>query len=429
MLIPNIFLFILHAKGGYFVMKKLILVILILAVALPSYALDLSQMKFTGHVRERAYIVSNKDMNDAASDLNRFNVQRVWLGTEGNVAENAFVKIVFENEYAWGKYNSTPANGTTIVYGYVKLSKLFGKELALTIGRQDYKLNANNFVLWDNANGLDGLRLNYKGADFDLDLMTLKAAEIASANGDGDCNDTEFYGLVANYSGVKDWKLQGYMLFEKSRNSLAAKESDLKRFIGIRADGKIDAFGLGAEYINLGGDNGAVTETKYKGSLIFVYGNYEVKDAMGLKLFADYLVASGDKNTTVDKSELFGVSSVDGVIQLPGNTNADNAMDALNVAAGAANVNKRVLGFGASFIPVPGKLTASAKYSLAKKDQPDANGLTATSKKLGSHIDLCAKYDISKGYYLLGTYQVFDPNSEFGKDKCTVGALEFRVDF
>ncbi|MBP7652251.1 alginate export family protein [Candidatus Dependentiae bacterium] len=435
-------------------MRKLILFMLVVLIALPAYAgLDLKDLKLNGHYRLRGYYVQNDDSLSTINDLNRFYRQRIWLGTEANVAENVLFNVTLELEKEWGKSNTTPASPTaTLVSGYVKFSKLFDKELALTIGRQAYQLNKNNFVVWDSANGLDGMRLNYVASDWEMDVLYLKVAEPGNVSTttstyladtttgvvtktdvtttvSGDLNDVEFYGVVGNYKGFKGHKLQGYVLFD--RNGNANNESNLKRYIGIRGEGDIQAVeGLSyiAEYINLGGDNGAVNEIDYKGSLIYLSGAYMFKDMKSLKLVADYLVASGDNDNTNNKEKAFQFSSFSqnaGTVNLEGNFNFDNGMDAYFFQRGTYS-NLRALGIGLSFKPAD-KWFVGTKYSVLKQDKVAAGA----DKKLGNNFDLCAKYDLGKNYCVTAGYSMFDPKENYvaNGEKTEVLAAEFRINF
>mgnify|MGYP001464094592 CR=1 FL=1 len=411
-------------------MRKLILFMLVVLIALPAYAgLDLKDLKLNGHYRLRGYYVQNVDSLNTNNDLNRFYRQRIWLGTEANVAENVLFNVTLELEKEWGKANGTAATPTAnLVSGYVKFSKLFDKELALTIGRQAYQLNKNNFVVWDSANGLDGMRLNYVSGDYDADVLYLKVNADASAV-DGDLDDVEFYGVVGNYKGFKGHKLQGYVLFDRDAN--ANNESYLKRYIGIRGEGDIQAVeGLSyvAEYINLGGDTGAVNEVDYKSSLIYLSVAYMFKDMKSLKLVADYLVASGDNDNTDNKEKAFQFSSFSqnaGTVNLEGNFNFDSGMDAYFNQRGTYS-NLRALGIGLSFKPAD-KWFVGTKYSVLKQDKVAAGA----DKKLGNNFDLCAKYDLGKNYCVTAGYSMFDPKENYvpNGEKTEVLAAEFRINF
>jgi len=412
-------------------MKKLLLFALVLLVASPVFAaLDFKDLKFVGHYRLRAYNYNNADLNKNTQDLTRFFKQRIWLGVEGNVAENIFANITLENENVWAKTNGMPGNATNIVYGYLKISKIMDPSLTLTLGRQPYQLNKQNFVLYDNANGLDGIRLNYSSNEWDADAVYFKVDETALVSGFsvGDMSDKEFYGITGTYKGFKDQKVQGYVMMDRDANG--ALKSDLKRYIGLRGEGKItpvEGLSYIGEYINLGGDNGAATSVDYKASLLYLNAAYKVKDFYSLTLLADYLQTTGDKAS--NDNEDFILSNVSGVVNLEGNINFDYAMDAYKLACAKNGIgdnmtlsNLKALGIGASIKPCD-KLTTAIKWS-SLKDKVDGD-------KIGSNFDLMAKYELGKNYYVCGGYSMFKPDSSQSAttDKTEVLAAEFRVNF
>jgi len=411
-------------------MKKLLLIALVLLVASPVFAaLDFKDLKFVGHYRLRAYNYNNADNDKTTPDLTRFYKQRIWLGVEGNVAENIFANITLENENVWGKANVTPGNATgnatNIVYGYLKIAKVLDPSLTLTLGRQPYQLNKQNFVLYDNANGLDGIRLNYSSSEWDADAVYFKVAESVLVNGfsAGDMNDKEFYGITGTYKGFKDQKVQGYVMIDRDANGAA--ESDLKRYIGLRGEGKItpvEGLSYIGEYINLGGDTGAAASVDYKASLLYLNAAYDVKDFYSLRFLVDYLQTTGGKASA--DNEDFILSSVSGVVNLEGNINFDYAMDAYKLARAKNGVadnmalsDLKALGIGASIKPCD-KLTTAIKWS-SLKDKCDGD-------KIGTNLDLMAKYELGKNYYVCGGYSMFKPETG---DNTEVLAAEFRVNF
>jgi len=406
-------------------MRKLILLMLVILIALPAYAgLDFKDLKLNGHYRLRGYYIENADNNQSIGDINRFFRQRIWLGTEGNVAENIFFSATAEHEKEWGKDNMDALPGSkgdfSLVYGYVKLSKLFDKDLTLTVGRQPYQLNKNNFVIWDNANGLDGMTLCYKNGNWDLDALYLKVNEVV---GGKDVDDQEFYGVVANYKGFEGHKIQGYILLDRDASGVAGgDESDLKQYVGIRAEGNVKSVpGLSyiGEYINLSGDDGQINETDYKSSLLYAYAGYEFKDMKNFKILADYLWASGDGEVD-DEEEDFQASSVAGNQMLEGNINFDFGMDAAK-RAGVTYSNIKALGIGASVKPTD-KLTLGAKYSMLEEDEGD---------DIGNNFDFYASYKMSDKYSLCAGYSMFDCDDEYKTpdDKTDVLAAELRINF
>jgi len=401
---------------------------LVILIALPAYAgLDFKDLKLNGHYRLRGYSINNADNDASVGDINRYFRQRIWLGTEGNVAENVFFSATAEHEKEWGKDNMDAVPGSkgdfSLVYGYVKLSKLFAKDLTLTVGRQPYQLNKNNFVIWDNANGLDGMTLCYKTGNWDLDALYLKVDEVI---GGDDIDDQEFYGVVANYKGFEGHKIQGYILLDRDASGVAGgDESDLKQYVGIRAEGNIKSVpGLSyiGEYINLSGDNGQINETDYKSSLLYAYAGYEFKDMKNFKILADYLWATGDEDPADDEQEAFQASSVAGNQMLEGNINFDFGMDAAK-CAGVTYSNIKALGIGASVKPTE-KLTLGAKYSMLEEDE---------GKDIGNNFDIYASYKMSDKYSLCAGYSMFDCDDEYKTpapdDKTDVLAAELRINF
>ncbi len=398
-------------------MRKFLCLVLVVLLSLPAYAaLDFKDLKFTGHYRLRGYYT---EKDGADTTLDRYYRQRIWLGVEGNVAENVFANVTMEFEKEWGKNNATPESPTaTLVYGYVKLSKLFDKDLTLTVGRQPYQLNKNNFVIWDNANGLDGMRLTCASVkDWTFDALYFKVNSDTPA-ADGDKDDQEVYGAVANYKGIEKNNIQAYLLFDRN-------DSDLAQYIGLRGEGaitSIDGLSYIAELILLSGDSGAVAKTKYRSSLYYLNANYEIKDLKNLKFIADYLVASGD-NVTDDKNKNFKISSVAGNQNLEGNFNFDFGMDAARAKIGAdLYSNVEILGFGVSVKPTE-KLALGTKYSMLNKNKVEAG---KSDDYDGKNLDIFGKYDLGKTYYVAAGYSMFDPDK--GKKTTFLGA-ELRVNF
>jgi len=412
-------------------MRLIIIAMLIALIALPVMA-EIKNLKVTGHLRFRGYAINNADKSDANNDHIDYYVQRTWLGVEGDVTDNIYAKIILENEFVWGKTgapNDDAANNSiNFVYAYATLKNLLGQPLSLTVGRQPYNLG-NGFILWDAADGYDGMKLTYSGSNFALDVLNLKTNDGIGAA----AAEVDFYGIVGAYKGIEKNTLTAYCLINDDNSDTTT--NDIKRFIGLRAEGSIpsiDALSYIAEYIKQGGKvekAAGVEKTDYDASLLYLQAGYLMKDFYKTTIMVEYLNTSGQDDADTDDITAFYAPLQS--IMVPGGANFDPGYgDALRTVGYTytPNFNKGLKSIAIAISSSPTeKLTVGGKYYMLKSDEDYDDG----KNKLGNSFDLYAKYNLAKGTNVCAVYSQFNPSSDLGAnlDNTTYGGLELRIDF
>lgn len=369
-------------------MKYFLLVFLMIILSLNLFAE--TDLKIGGHFRTRYYY-----RNESAGRTD-FVRSRVWVTLAGNLTENIFGMVALENEHEWGSTVGRPDATTGLVYGFTTVNKVFIDPVSVTVGRQPYRLNKNNFVLWDAADGFDGIKVNYKADILSVDLISFTVNDNMAST-----KDSRLYGLVTNFTGLKEQNLQAYYLVEDVREDSPAVNDSLNIF-GLRAEGRagIPNASYIAEWNMQGGDYG-------DGSLIYVAGMYDIPEMKKLKLIADYLLVTGG-------ADAFGTQAA---MQLPWMEGANN-FD--HYAEGVGGLNDwEIIGIGAKFAPRD-KLTVGFKYSIFSKED--------SGDDFANTIDVNLHYQIAPTYHLAGCYRLIDYDDS-SKDNGAFGGLEFRVNF
>lgn len=400
-----------------------------------------TNLRIGGHFRTRYYYG-----NESAGRTD-FTVNRVWLTINGNLAENVFGMIAMENEWHYGKQSTAPYapnqnTNPSLAYGFLTVNNVFIEPLSITFGRQPFRLNKNNLLLWDAGDGLDGIKLTYKADAFNIDLINFQTARNSNST-----KDSRIYGLVANFKVIPHQNIQVYYLIEDYRKSevtttkwdfsdtmtingdtiinipkektyVTDKKIDQNRtFLGIRAEGRImnENSSYIAEMILQGGKD-EVTNKDYDASLFYIAGTYEFPHLRKLKLIGDYIFISGDNSSKTSKNQGFGTGAT---LHLPWTEGANNFdWFAKGVRARKAD-NIEGVGIGASFVPRD-KLTASFKYTMFTEQ--------VSGNDLANVLDLKLHYQFASNYWLTGFYSLVDYDDS-DKDDGAHGGLEFRINF
>lgn len=418
-------------------MRSILITLLVCLIALPVFA-EIKNLKVSGHLRFRGYMLNNNtDLADATEDHIDYYVQRTWLGVEGDVADNIFAKIMLENEYVWGKGNGTPAtdnqNTINFVYAFAKVKNMFDMPLTLTLGRQDLKLG-NGLIVWDQANGFDGMNLAYSTNDFDLNLVNFKINDTKSKT--SPTTDADFYGGVGAYKGLANNKFTAYYLVYDDNSNLAYNGNNVPTFLGIRAEGKIiPNLSYIAEYCKEGGEvetDSSATSKDYSGDLLYLQAGYTVKEFYNTTFMLEYLNMSGqDKSndytcfgSPVAAPDLPGSPGFDPNIQDAAFLNGTLRYGPVNTA-GVSTINIAV-----QSMPI-NKLTVGAKYYIMKTAEEYNKVGGGTSDDLGDAYDVYLNYQFNPTTNVKLTYSEFNPSSDVAAttDKASFGGAEFRVNF
>lgn len=398
---------------------KIVLVLLVVAFVATGFTFSLEDMNFSGQYRLRWQAIQN--VEGVKDDNYEFMRNRIQFGMNGNVTDKIFVNFVMEFENTMG----ADADGTDLPrpapsgrsfklqQGYAQISDFLTNDMSITIGRQLYFLG-RGFVLTDDWDGFDGLKLSYSSGNFGLDAVHYRFS-------DDDWKDKNAYdkehmsGLIANYS-MPDVNLTGYYLVNHNNNNsdTPVSRSDKKEYLGVIANGGFGNFRYYTEYIMQSGYDNSGRD--YDASLIFAGLNYDIPDMKNLSLKFDYFSATGDDG--IGDNNDFGSWRMYGYF-----TDSfwyDYFLDAF-AYAGKWNylANLEAIGLGFSFVPVE-KVNVLAHYYMLSEEQGNDD--------YGDEIGVKVAYTINEASNVYVTVSQFMPDDS-NKEDTLFGALQYTVNF
>lgn len=286
-------------------MKKLLGLLLAMAVAFPASADVLKNVALKGELQT---IASDVRHNDVAKAL-RYNSgtnARALAGLSFDLVEDVRANVLFQYGYAWGDNNKantgfSNADGVKLVEANTVLSNLFCC-LEATIGRQFYG-DENSAVMYFgpthyNAEGmnlataLDAAKISYSD---DFKTFTMLAGRIADVAGeDVTVKDASIYGadLKLNLTDAVSFQVYGYDLrnVRYMDNNVEAMEKNVG-FYGAKLAFNPEAALLSVEYArNFAGER-LVKEHHDNGYMLKVDGAVNLEAVTGR---AAFLYSNGD---------------------------------------------------------------------------------------------------------------------------------------
>ncbi|MBP3513058.1 MAG: hypothetical protein J6J74_00970 [Elusimicrobiaceae bacterium] len=272
-------------------MKKLLGLLLAMAVAFPASADVLKNVTLKGEIQT---IASDVRHNDVAADA-RYNSgtnARALAGLSFDLVEDVRANVLFQYGYAWGTNNKANegfdnADGMKLAEANVVLSNLFCC-LEATVGRQFYG-DENSAVMYFgpthyNAEGvnlaraLDAVKVSYSD---DFKSFTMIAGKVASwEDEDASNNDAAVYGadLKLNLTDAVSLQAYGYDFRDVSymKGDVVATDKNVG-FYGAKLAFNPEAALLSVEYArNFAGDR-LVKENKDTGYMVKADGAIDLE--------------------------------------------------------------------------------------------------------------------------------------------------------
>lgn len=257
-------------------MKKLLGLLMVLAVAMPASAEILRNFELTGDVQ---VVASDVRHNSAAQDFTTGTNLRVLAGGSFDVAENVRANLMFQYLNTWGSgptVDSASTVGTIgksandylddirVVEANVEMKEIFGW-LDVKVGRQFYgdedstvmyigpryynaELNAAN--AYNYATALDAAKLSYANDYVNVNVIAGEVEQYLAAPGPNDDEKHGMYGVDAKFRFNDEISAQVY-----GYNFKSLMEVDNFGFYGGKVTFAPEAFLVSAEYArNFEGD-------------------------------------------------------------------------------------------------------------------------------------------------------------------------------
>ncbi|MGN0023980.1 MAG: hypothetical protein ACI351_00930 [Candidatus Avelusimicrobium sp.] len=286
-------------------MKKLLGLLLAMAVAFPASADILKNVTLKGEIQT---IASDVRHNDVVADA-RYNSgtnARALAGLSFDLVEDVRANVLFQYGYAWGSNNTANegfdnADGMKLVEANVVLSNLFCC-LEASIGRQFYG-DENSAVMYFgpthyNAEGinlaraLDAAKISYSD---DFKSFTMIAGKVADLGYDASATDgTAIYGadLKLNLTDVVSLQAYGYDLRNVKvwdGTAYVASEDNNVGFYGAKLAFNPEAALLSVEYARNFEGNRLVKEHKDTGYMVKADGaiDFEAVTARAAFLYSN----------------------------------------------------------------------------------------------------------------------------------------------
>lgn len=283
-------------------MKKVIL-FLVGIIILNSEIFAQDMLKFSAQVRPR-FEVDGKDFN-SNTDASTFSLLRTRLGAEFMPSPDISAFIQIQDSRTFGEETSTTANmkNLDLHQAYLKVTDLFGLPLDIKLGRMSIAYGSERIVSvvnWNNiGRSLDGGIATLKLHNVKLDFMIFREFERFNV---GDSLDQNIYGLFADLSFFKSYKIQPFILSQRQNPLNLLNRTTL----GVYINGKLGNFNHEMDFAYQTGKAFISGREQNLGGYTFSYGaNYTfdapTKPFVGAQI--DYV--SGDNNATDNDYKAF----------------------------------------------------------------------------------------------------------------------------
>jgi hypothetical protein len=395
---------------------------------------DEKRFEFDGMVRARyEYLNNYLDLTDnqGSGDLNDDSYSnapyRVMIGMTGYFAKNVtgHVDLQYIGNFgdqlnpSWDNplYETFPppvgsgdaayqyaTQGVQLYTGWLEVAKIGGSDFGVRLGRQEDTYGTELFM-GDNDyySGLsfDGVRGMWQHGHNDLNLFYYKAAEanfiFAIPGGGGGANDSDVFGATYDFKFDTMGTVGGYLLFGQDMigfGPIGNSDSSIMTY-GARWNRPMmegDKLNMFDWNIEAAGQNGDAGDPSFPNPSVDLAGwifegwfafNFKAGDTHG-RVHIGTLMTSGDKASTVDKSEDF--------ITYYGDFHAYNRFGDLDWVDlfGQHNITDYNIGYEHWFGEQHYVMFAYHMFSATEQDP------LATSDKLGDEIDLTYGYQYSK---------------------------------
>lgn len=310
-------------------MKRLLLTVFAAAMTAAIAVPAMAEITLSGQLRERgeyrnnatmAAPVAGTDFNDAVADSRNYWAQRLRLTANAKATDDVSVKATLQDTRIWGSGLITQAGAFLSIHeGYLNVTNFLGQPITLRAGRQELAYGDERLIGafgWSNyGRAFDGFKFMYSTDAVNVDAFAMNITENTGVSTNsttgattlsGLDNDRKLYGVYATLKQlIPNNSLDVYILDD---NDLS---TDITRYtIGARLKGSVAGLDYTVEVPWQTGTDGEAapggTEVDLTGWALAVKGSYAIPGApMGLKVGAEYDLATGDDPATATENEAF----------------------------------------------------------------------------------------------------------------------------
>ncbi len=393
-------------------MKKILLLTFIVLSFVNLNAQD--ALKFSAQIRPR-FEMDSKDFKSSTLP-NTFTVFRTRLGLTFSPSKNISGFVQIQDSRTFGEEATTTTNtkNLDLHQAYFKVVNIFDLPIDVKLGRMEVSYGSERFigaVNWNNVGrAFGGGVFSLKTDAVNIDFFALKEFERANF---GDSLDQSVYGLTFDIGGLKNYKIQPQIIWQRS-----SPTDLLSRFtLGTYIKGTLGNFN---HEIDAGYQAGKIFAGNRKQTIsafILSYAaNYTFESDLKPFIGAQIDYTSGDDNPADDDyktyASLYGTGHkyfgyMDYFVNLVNDTYGLGIMDIVGKVG---------------FNPLEAlKLNLHFHVFQANQDYMLING--STSKSFGSEVDFVASYKYNSNITFEGGASMFMPGDIFkerrGKDTST----------
>ncbi|KPA13673.1 conserved hypothetical protein, secreted [Candidatus Magnetomorum sp. HK-1] len=394
---------------------KLLAMIVMVFLVLPVYAIELSNVDLGGQVRVRGYQLNNMwDFNDD-TDYDDWSVFRIKssLSAKVNLGDGVTGHIQFTNQTYGEGISEAEDNKSNKVFAdnaYIEVKKFLDLPLTLKFGRQNL-MYGSGFVLFDGQSQMastnvffDAVKLTVNITDSIL-LDAIYAKDQENNRADDPKDDITLSGLYLTVKECPIMKAKNELYLLRRQDDSIGKDIGM---IGFRTSNRLP---IGLDYsfemaYQLGdaakAGNDSLDQKAFGGK---VEGGFTLDMPIKTRLFAAYMINSGDDDPTDDESNRWDVF-YGGWPQYgdlfawkalnigPGNviSKVDPKYAELSTVIGEApysNLQMISIGGSSSYKNFSGKATLAKIFFHKVAD-------TIDDKEFGNYFQLSAKYAYTK---------------------------------
>lgn len=430
-------------------MKKLLLLLLMVLLAVPAYAMQTPEIDLGGHVRFRGYSMENFWTFDSQDDTDNWSVFRLRTqlkaGTELGDNVSGFIRLTNQNysegvtyDDEWEKDNES--NKIFVDNAYIDINNLFRLPLSLRLGRQDL-MYGTGFVLFDGQSQyastsiyFDGIKLTWDITDqTKLDLLYMKDQENERADGFDD-DITLSGGYLTAHCPIIGGQQEAYILNRS--------DEDFGKDIWMYGLRLSDRFDCGLDYSGeiayQGGEFNEGTDTDQDALGYKLETGYTFDIAVNPRFFLGYTSLSGDEPDTSDSEAWdvfyggwpqFGDLLAWSFVNIPPNVAAApvtgaQGIESVTGEANYTNLQMPKIGLSCKL----NKWFAQISYTMLKIDEVQTPG---ADDDFGDYYQMRAKYQYSKYLSFAGYAAMIEPGDAFAADANSSYETfwETRIDF
>lgn len=361
-------------------------------------------LKFSAQIRPR-FEVDNKDFKSSTLP-NTFTVFRTRLGLSFSPLKNISGFIQIQDSRTFGEETSTTTNtkNLDLHQAYFKIDNVFDLPITLKLGRMEVAYGSERFigaVNWNNiGRAFGGGIVSLITENVNVDLFALKEFEKYNP---GDSLDQSVYGVNVEINGIKNYKIQPFIIWQRS-----SPTDYLSRFtLGTYFKGEMENFNHEIDAAVQLGDIITGFRKQSISAFVFSYNaNYTFYANMKPTIGAQIDYTSGDDNSFDDDyktyASLYGTGHkffgyMDYFVNMVNDT----------YGLGITDIVCKV-----GINPVdPLKINLHFHIFRANKNYLLING--STSKSFGTELDLVANYKYNNIVSFEGGASLFSPGDIF----------------